>query len=115
MTLYWGESIKYITDDASGMISVTFDYWDEDDDNVAYISSLVVSEDKRGQGIGKTLLHEAENAIRNKGYNYAKLCVEKSNEWVVDWYKREGYREVNMNGYDEEDRKYLLWMVKDIK
>ena len=65
-----------------------------DHPSVAFIYNLYVSEDQRGQGLGKDILNYALNFCREKlGCHTITLEVLKDN-WVRDWYKRLGFRDV---------------------
>ena len=109
---YWGSSTKFITDDASGTVSLTFN---DDEDEVAYLWGLVVEEQSRKQGLGSLLMDAAESYAREKGYEYTKLCAELRTPWIIDWYERRGYKKIDMTTYpDKEERENVVYMYKEL-
>lgn len=57
----------------------------------AYIIDLVVDEQQRGRGLGKSLLDAAEHWAKNKGLDYLELGVLEENTPAKDLYLKEGY------------------------
>lgn len=57
----------------------------------AYIIDLVVDEQQRGRGLGKSLLDAAEHWAKNKGLDYLELGVLEENAPAKDLYLKEGY------------------------
>lgn len=57
----------------------------------AYIIDLVVDEEQRGKGLGRSLLDAAELWARNKGLDYLELGVLEENTSAKNLYLKEGY------------------------
>ena len=66
--------------------------------NVAFLSTVVVDEAHRRQGVGNALLAAAEQIAKQKVCNVVTLQVE--HEWKIRWYARHGFQVVG-EGYDE--------------
>lgn len=94
----WGESLFLIDSACYGIVRLS-KY--KDDNDAIVISDLNVDDRFRNIGIGKQLIQLAEELIFNIcKMKYAQLCAEK-NSWLVNWYKRMGYKEV------EQDNEYI--------
>lgn len=81
------------------------------DDRVkAYIWALWVDPHFRGKGIATELLHKAEEIAKAEGEPYVWLDYNKadSDQFVLDWYKRQGYDEVSFGSTDALLRKALI-------
>jgi len=76
----------------------------------ALIWSLDVFPDHRRSGIGKTLLHEAESYASGMGCKYAFVEWTKGEAapWVLQWYKRCGYKPYAQFDKTTRLRKQLL-------
>lgn len=72
------------------------DGW-SDKPNRAYLYSFRVMEMFRGQGIGTSLLHEAEARIVERGIHIATIAAAQDNPGAKRLYERVGYRV-----YDED-------------
>ena len=84
-------------------------YWYLDDPNSVYLDSLVVSDNFRKLGLGRTLqeLREGIGVCRLAKYSY--LWVEKDS-WMEEWYKRRGYSYYK----DYEQLNNCIWMRKKL-
>jgi ribosomal protein S18 acetylase RimI-like enzyme len=58
-----------------------------------YIDDLVVDQEQRSLGIGKKLLHHAEELTHKKGLSTLRLCTGLDNEEGRKFYAREGWTE----------------------
>lgn len=69
----------------------------------AYIWSLWVNADARGNGIGRKLLQQAERIADSFGCQNVGLSWNKKEApaWVFDWYIKQGYAEVSFDDYGE--------------
>lgn len=63
---------------------------------VAFLSTVIVDEKHRHQGIGNNLLDTAK--LIAKEYSCEVLSLQ-CNEWRTDWYKRKGFTIIG-EGYD---------------
>lgn len=71
-----------------------------------YVEDLWVSAQKRGQGIGATILSKLEERICSEGYKTARLRVVAENENARRFYRREGWLEVRT--YEHERDHHLM-------
>lgn len=85
---WWGTSYNIIRKDGAGMVEVQFD---KEMPETVYLKGLSVLRDKRRQGIAKELISLCESIGRQSDMAFLRLSVEKSNEWLFDWYKRLGF------------------------
>ncbi|MFW6270486.1 MAG: N-acetyltransferase family protein [Bacillota bacterium] len=60
------------------------------------INEIVVDEQYRGNGIGKTLMKEAHNWAIDKGINEIELNVFKFNQNAIEFYRDLGYEVRNL-------------------
>lgn len=80
--------------DASVRVSI-----ERSEPNPAIIDSLWVNEKNRESGIGGTLLEKAEMLAKSKGCKYVALAYDEtfSPAWILEWYKRIGYKPYKVN------------------
>ena len=67
----------------------------------AFISTLIIDEEHRGDGHGNELLEHAEKEARAWNCNAISLEVEWKS-WKRDWYERKGYVVVHELYYDDK-------------
>lgn len=81
-------------------------YCNDLENRVAYISSLIVSPNLRGRGVGKALIKSFEEYALGCGMIKIRLEVFNQNKNVVDFYIKQGYilSDKNENSF---------YMVKD--
>ena len=92
------DTFLLIADDDGGAIGyalVTFH--DRDDSNatgdrLAELQSLVVSPERRGDGLGTSLLHEVYRQVRRRGAEEMIIGVLATNEAAMRLYRRAGFR-----------------------
>ena len=67
--------------------------------NLAIIDSLWVSEKDRGKWEGGYLLEQAEMLAKSQGCKYVASAYDEtfSPKWVLEWYKRIGYKPYKVN------------------
>lgn len=65
----------------------------------AYIGSLWVAEKDRRKRVGGILLEQAELLAKSHGCKYVALAYDEtfSPTWVLEWYKRIGYKPYKVN------------------
>lgn len=73
--------------------------------NETVLSNLYVNTNYRKDGIATKLIEQAE---KQSGANVFYLKVRK-NTWILDWYKRLGYKELK-----NSTRRYV-WLIKTIE
>jgi GNAT superfamily N-acetyltransferase len=56
-----------------------------------YVDDLVVTEAKRGSGVGAALLNKAEQIAKEKGCASLRLCTGIANDAAKKFYAREGW------------------------
>lgn len=62
----------------------------------AWVEDMVVSEEQRGQGIGKALLQSALDWAKNKGAKRAQLLVDTENEPALSYYRHLGWESTQL-------------------
>lgn len=102
---YWGQSIDIIKNDATAMICVKFD--EKTAPNVGYICNLSVCNSARRKGAGYYMMLRALSICRRQGVEFARLHVNKKQLWLVDWYKRLGFKELSEDSDELEMIMYL--------
>jgi ribosomal protein S18 acetylase RimI-like enzyme len=55
---------------------------------------MAVEQERRGQGVGRTLLRTAIAFVSGQGADYLNLWVDPHNEGAIALYRREGFRDV---------------------
>ncbi|WP_071932400.1 GNAT family N-acetyltransferase [Candidatus Thiodiazotropha endoloripes] len=64
---------------------------------VAWLEDLVVDADHRGQGIGELLLSHINQWLENRGVKRVQLVADRDNRLALDFYKKQGWQEINLN------------------
>lgn len=85
---YWGMSIDILRNDGLGLIGIKFD---DNYPTTAFLCDLTVYEHTRNQGMATGLMNKAFDVARQHKKVFAQLCVDKTNERLVNWYKRWGF------------------------
>ncbi len=92
----WNGYTRYLLFYSSA--SVFLDIYDEVNEEFggkAFLWALYVDEDSRRKGLGTIVLEYAEEVAMHKGQDSIYLVWEKSTpRYVLEWYKRLGYEEV---------------------
>ena len=61
------------------------------DGHRGWVNYLAVDESRRGEGIGATIMAEAERLLVERGCPKLNLQVRSTNQDVIDWYRSLGY------------------------
>ncbi|MGW9184868.1 GNAT family acetyltransferase [Agromyces sp. NPDC055661] len=61
------------------------------DGHRGWVNYLAVDESRRGEGIGATIMAEAERLLVERGCPKLNLQVRSTNQGVIDWYRSLGY------------------------
>ncbi|KKQ77441.1 MAG: acetyltransferase [Parcubacteria group bacterium GW2011_GWC1_38_6] len=72
-----------------GCIFIVEDGWN------AFLWRLSVRKKYRRQGIGKMLIQKAEEIIRKRGIKESSIFVDTKNDYLKQWYKKQGYRKTS--------------------
>lgn len=67
---------------------------EEEKNLCAYMDSVAVREEARGQGLMRTLLAEAEKLLRAEGYVFLLGTVHPKNRFSHENFRRQGYRDL---------------------
>lgn len=87
------------------------DWTEENSKTTAYIQTVEVSPEARGQGVGRELLNRAENSVRVAGARSIWLHVEEGNTAAIRLYGAQGYRcEGREEDYYPEGRAALIYV-----
>lgn len=78
-----------------------------DSPEVAIIHDLCVHKDKRGEGLGRMLLEEAEKEAGEMGAKTIRLSTEPGS-WLEEWYMRHGYRQLGVKEIDQAGLNMIL-------
>ena len=83
---------------------------------VLYLGMLAVMPDQQAQGIGQSIMREAENLAKKNDCDRISITVISSRLELISWYKRRGYR---MNGesinFDELKGNFGIPLIQDIQ
>ncbi len=78
-----------------------------------HIVSLAVLEDHRGNGLGKSLISSATEALKQKGCNEVYLEVRVTNDEAVSIYKKLGFKITSVvSGYYRDNEKANLMGIQ---
>jgi GNAT superfamily N-acetyltransferase len=83
-----------ITDDASGVAALTWQFSIERGGRVAWLEELYVLPARRGEGLGKLLIDAAAREARKAGCLSLELEVVRGHERAAKLYLREGFEEL---------------------
>ena len=61
------------------------------DGHRGWVNYLAVDETRRGTGLGRALMHEAERLLAERGCPKLNLQVRSTNAGVIEWYRTLGY------------------------
>jgi ribosomal protein S18 acetylase RimI-like enzyme len=61
------------------------------DGHRGWVNYLAVDEARRGSGLGRALMHEAERLLAERGCPKLNLQVRSTNAGVIEWYRTLGY------------------------
>ena len=96
----WGRTWVIIAEGGTGIIRIS-----QDQEDGVVLSGLSVLPDHRGEGIGASLVQEAEKVVQDEiGEEDIALSVESWNKDLVGWYERLGF---SVYDYDK-DYIYLI-------
>ena len=80
------------------------------------LNKLYILEWFCGKGIGQKLIEEAEKLVKAKGVNQMWLWVLETNFRAINFYRKQGYKEIGNALFQMEVNKYEnLVMVKELK
>lgn len=102
----WGSSVYIMHEIGYSFVRI---YCYNDNNDVLYLESLSVDENKRNGGYGNGLLYICEQYARIAKIKTIQLWCDK-NSWVYEWYKRNGYVEIKPH----ETEQNHIWMEKQI-
>ena len=107
-TWWLGETVKIIISSGQYIIEVQLD---KSTPNIAYLSGLSVLPESRRHQLGTQLIAYATKVAIDKGLKFLQLTADKTNEWLVNWYKRLGF-EI----WSEEEHQYvMIALSSDVK
>lgn len=87
-TWWWGKTITLVSKDGYSTVELQFDY---NYPSIAFIKGLSVFQTRRKEGYGTEIMGCCEAVAKKEGYAFLQLCVNKEQNWLVDWYKRLGF------------------------
>ncbi len=101
---YWkiGEDIILVAEDDVVIAYLAVEVHREDVDYI-YLDDLSVTEKRRGNGIGTSLIHKAEDYAKELGLKDILFHVEKTNTSALRLYERLGY-----NIFRDDGNRYLM-------
>jgi ribosomal protein S18 acetylase RimI-like enzyme len=88
------DEVLLVVEDAGGLLGLihvktVVDYFTQQP--IAHVSDVVVAASAEGRGIGKALMHAAEDWARDQGYAMVQLHVLVDNARARSMYERLGY------------------------
>ena len=102
----WGNDYNFIEIQGYAVGRV---YTIKEEDGIAYIEGLHVSENERRQGIGYDMMSKLIDKCKEIGAKKIMLWCDKRS-WVYKWHQRLGFK---YDG-DKEDQEGYVWMVKEL-
>ena len=101
---YWkiGEDIILVAEDDDVIAYLAVEVHREDVDYI-YLDDLSVTEKRRGNGIGTSLIHKAEDYAKELGLKDILFHVEKTNTSALRLYERLGYK-----FFRDDGNRYLM-------
>ena len=75
-------------------------------DNSPELTILYVFEHFKGKGVGWSLISEAENLVKEKGFSGLWLTVYHLNENAISFYKRQNYKIIGNTFFEMDGKKY---------
>ncbi|MBW9268842.1 MAG: GNAT family N-acetyltransferase [Candidatus Thiodiazotropha sp. (ex. Lucinisca nassula)] len=64
---------------------------------VAWMEDVVVDADHRGQGVGEFLLSHINRWVESRGIKRVQLVADRDNRSALEFYKKQGWQEINLN------------------
>ena len=83
---FWGNCSTIVAADGFGLCRVSVEH----NDNIAYLSDVIVHPDRQRQGIGNELLKAAESEARRMGAIEMMLWTVPGS-WLIGWYGKNGF------------------------
>lgn len=83
-------------------------YANNHETKVAFITSVLVSKNSRGKGIGTRLVKACENICREKGFKKISLEVHRENHIAISLYSKFGYKPYKENGVSTYMEKIIV-------
>ena len=107
-TWWWGDTVVIFLANGEGTIEVQLE---KSTPNTAYLRGLSVLPESRRHQLGTQLIAYATKVAIDKGMKFLQLTADKTNEWLVNWYKRLGF-EI----WSEEEHEYvMIALSSDVK
>lgn len=98
----WGDKTRILIVSNKGSIFIDITYSPNNIDKRIELWGFYVNTDNRNLGVGKALLHYAENIARKYGNKIEIQWFNASPKWIYEWYLREGYIESEFDeGYSK--------------
>ena len=97
------ENVIFVAESENAVIGFLSVEVHRDEHEYIYLDDFSVSKNYRGNGIGNSLLKEAEEYGKSVKVSASLLHVEKTNERAFNFYKRNGY-----DVFEEQDNRLLL-------
>ena len=101
---WWGKTVTLLHRQGIATVEVQLD---NDYPNTAHIKGLSVFEYKRRNGVGTELLSIAEQIAKRYGKKYVELSADKTKEWLVGWYQKNGYTIIHIDEHEYTMMKVL--------
>ncbi|APD07830.1 protein-tyrosine-phosphatase [Flavobacteriaceae bacterium UJ101] len=90
--------LLYTTEkDLIGMYRLMYEdelYWGKTEDKAAYVHSLVVKNNFKGQGVGTKVLERIEKDLINKNFDFFRLDCNGENTKLCAYYEKAGFKKV---------------------
>jgi ribosomal protein S18 acetylase RimI-like enzyme len=87
-----GDTILLMRDQTSGPLAGCVSIKPTDDPSSWHLSMLAIDPQRQAEGLGRTLLSEAENRIKAQGTTTVKISVIWVRQTLLEWYERRGYQ-----------------------
>jgi ribosomal protein S18 acetylase RimI-like enzyme len=87
-----GDTILLMRDQTASPLAGCVSIKPTDNPSIWYLSMLAIDPLRQAEGLGRTLLSEAESRIKAQGATRVKITVIWVRQALLEWYERRGYQ-----------------------
>jgi ribosomal protein S18 acetylase RimI-like enzyme len=87
-----GDTILLMRDRTGSPLAGCVSIKPTDNPSIWYLSMLAIDPQRQAEGLGRTLLSEAEDRIKTQSATRVKISVIWVRQTLIEWYERRGYQ-----------------------